>query len=200
MSSTRRQSIGFLGFPGCGKTTLFSHLASAYSASIEDKGNLRSFNVSSKIPELSIWDLNYHLLNSNPDLPEIIRDTFIIFVVYDITRLASLIDIDFYYRIIVRLAAVDCKIIFVGNKADQELERCIPKELGSNIKNNYALDEQFEISANKPEDRQILLGFFKKYVGLALASKIEEVKESNEKATNQNDSDANWLPHSTNLR
>lgn len=182
MSSIRHQwNIGFLGFPGSGKSTLFSYLQSSYGSKLIDKGTVKVFPLSEKNRDIKIWDLNYEILNSQRDFPDIIKDTILIFIVYDLTNAPSL-DIGFYYRAICWLADVDCRIVLVGNKKDLKFERSIPESLGKDVRYYFGLDEQFEMSAIHSDGQKDFLGFFKKQMGIALASRLTEVKASDDQA------------------
>ena len=102
--------------------------------------------------KLDIWDTagqeRYHSL-----IPMYIRNTDVILVVFDLTNRESFNNLDKWYNYIIQSNHNNFipKIIFIGNKVDRKLYRCVfRKDINSFfIKNNISLHDNtyFESSA-----------------------------------------------------
>lgn len=150
MSTPRAQyTVGFLGFPGSGKTSLFQELHKTLPTAgmIKEDERENSFLLTDGDADITVWDLKENIVLFPYKASEALRKTNLIFLVYDITSIAS-INIYLFLRSIMWLAEADCKVVLLGNKVDQ-VERDIPFEIAAQIQKKYQLHKHLETSTKK---------------------------------------------------
>ena len=167
-----RQKIIFCGDAGVGKTSIINSLMrQKFSDDIESTVGVDFFSKTIRYKErmikLQIWD-SAGLEKFRSLIPNYIRGSSLIFLIFDITNKTSFNNIPGWIKFITDVDNSGT-IILVGNKIDLKEKRIVEKEMAEKFsqENKY---EYFEVSAKEGNNIENMM--YKSIAGLPVFKKI----------------------------